>query len=79
MSKANLSLEEEVERIRRKKKKPFVYDSRLRNALNAVFLLLSAIGLTMYFCYNDMNITALSVIGIAMFFKVVDFFLRFIS
>lgn len=79
MIKESRSLEEEVERVRRKRKKPFTYDIRLRNAINAVFLLLSAIGLIMYFCYDDMNIQALFVIGIGMLFKVADFILRFIS
>jgi hypothetical protein len=78
MSKAEeLSLEEQVERIRRKRQRSADH-TRLRLILNSAFMLLAAIGLVMYF-WNDNNHTyALIVIGAGMLLKIVEFFIRFV-
>ena len=77
MKKEELSLEEQVERIRRKRAGQ--YDStKVRMVLNTLFLVLAAIGLAMYFFGGDNHVPALIVIGIGMLFKVVEFILRLI-
>ena len=75
MKQEELSLEEQVERIRKKRAKQFD-KTKLRVALNVLFLLLAAIGLTMYFFFDTNNVTALLVIAFGMLFKVVEFILR---
>jgi hypothetical protein len=75
MKQEELSLEEQVERIRKKRAKQFD-KTKLRVALNVLFLLLAAIGLAMYFFFDTNNITALLVIAFGMLFKVVEFILR---
>ena len=75
MKQEELSLEEQVERIRKKRAKQFD-KTKLRVALNVLFLLLAAIGLAMYFFFETNNVTALLVIAFGMLFKVVEFILR---
>lgn len=75
MKQEELSLKEQVERIRKKRAKQFD-KTKLRVALNVLFLLLAAIGLAMYFFFDTNNITALLVIAFGMLFKVVEFILR---
>ena len=75
MKQEELSLEEQVERIRKKRAKQFD-KTKIRVALNVLFLLLAAIGLAMYFFFDTNNITALLVIAFGMLFKVVEFILR---
>ena len=82
MNKEELSLEEQVERIRRKRERHFD-NAKVRLVLNTLFLVLAAIGLVMYFWNGekqgstDVNhIPALIVIGVGMVFKVVEFILR---
>jgi hypothetical protein len=75
MKQEELSLEEQVERIRKKRAKQFD-KTKLRVALNVLFLLLATIGLAMYFFFDTNNITALLVIAFGMLFKVVEFILR---
>ena len=77
MKEEELSLEEQVERIRRKRAKRFD-STRTRTVLNTLFLVLAAIGLAMYFFGGDNHVPALIVIGIGMLFKVVEFILRLI-
>ena len=77
MNKEELSLEEQVERIRRKRTKR--HDSaKARLILNTLFLILAAIGLAMYFFGGENHFLALIVIAIGMLFKVVEFILRLI-
>ena len=71
------SLEEQVERIRRKRNRHFDND-KIRMVLNTLFLILAAIGLVMYFFGGENHTTALIVIALGMLFKVVEFILRFI-
>ena len=75
MKQEQLSLEEQVERIRKKRAKQFD-KTKIRVALNVLFLLLAAIGLAMYFFFDTNNVTALLVIAFGMLFKVVEFILR---
>lgn len=75
MKQEELSLEEQVERIRKKRAKQFD-KTKIRVALNVLFLLLAAIGLAMYFIFDTNNVTALLVIAFGMLFKVVEFILR---
>ena len=75
--KEELSLEEQVERIRRKRAKRYD-NTKVRMALNALFLILAAVGLAMYFFGRENHTPALIVIGIGMLFKVIEFVLRII-
>ena len=75
MKQEELSLEEQVERIRKKRAKQFD-KTKIRTALNVLFLLLAAIGLAMYFFVDTNNVTALLVIALGMLFKVIEFILR---
>mgnify|MGYP003412243417 FL=1 len=75
MKQEELSLEEQVERIRKKRAKQFD-KTKIKTALNVLFLLLAAIGLSMYFFFDTNNVTALLVIALGMLFKVIEFILR---
>ena len=77
MKPEELSLEEQVERIRRKRNCHFDND-KVRIALNTLFLILAAIGLVMYFFVGENHVPGLIVIAVGMLFKVVEFILRFI-
>jgi hypothetical protein len=73
--KEEISLEEQVERIRRKRARR--YDSsNARTVLNTLFLVLAAIGLALYFFGGENHVPALLVIAAGMLFKVVEFILR---
>ena len=75
MRKEELSLEEQVERIRRKRTSR--YDTeKIRMVLNTLFLILAAVGLVMYFLDEEKHVTAWIVIAIGMMLKVVEFILR---
>lgn len=73
--KEELSLEEQVERIRQKRNRKSDND-KTRMVLNTLFLILAAIGLAMYFFGGKNHVPALIVIGIGMLFKVVEFIMR---
>ena len=75
MKDKGLTLEEQVERIRRKREHHFD-NAKVRLALNTLFLVLAAIGLVMYFFGGEKHVPALIVIAIGMVFKVVEFILR---
>jgi len=78
MSKSeDLSLEEQVERIRRKRQRKTDH-SRLRLILNSAFLLLALIGLIMYFFDDAHRTYALYIIAFGMLLKIVEFFVRFV-
>ena len=70
-----LSLEEQVERIRRKRARSHDY-TQARMVLNALFLALAAVGLGMYFFGSANHVPALCVIAAGMVLKVVEFILR---
>lgn len=73
--KEDLSLEEQVERIRQKRNHN-INNDKARMALNTLFLILAAIGLAMYFFGGENHVPALIVIGVGMLFKVVEFIMR---
>ena len=74
-TKEELSLEVQVERIRRKRVRR--HDgTQARAVLNALFLALAAIGLAMYFFGGENHIPALCVIAAGMAFKVIEFIMR---
>ena len=77
MKQEELSLEEQVERIRKKRAKHFD-NPKVRTVLNFLFLILAVIGLCMYFFGSENHVPALIVIAIGMAFKVVEFILRLI-
>ena len=75
MKQEELSLEEQVERIRRKRAKRFD-NTKVRIALNFLFLILAIVGLCMYFFGSPNHVPALIIIAIGMMFKVIEFMLR---
>lgn len=75
--KEELSLEEQVERIRRKRTRRRA-GTKARGILNALFLLLAAVGLAMYFLGSSDHKPAILVIAIGMVLKVIEFVLRII-
>ena len=75
--KEEISLEEQVERIRRKRARRYDF-TKARPILNTLFLILAAIGLAMYFFIGENHIPGLIVIAVGMLFKVVEFILRLI-
>ncbi|MBO4550667.1 MAG: hypothetical protein J5733_08040 [Bacteroidaceae bacterium] len=77
MKPEELSLEEQVERIRRKRAGRFD-NTKVRMVLNALFLILAAVGLAMYFLGGKNHTPALIVIAVGMVFKVIEFVLRII-
>ena len=77
METEELSLEEQVERIRRKRARRFD-STKARTVLNTVFLVMAAVGLVMYFFGSENHQAALIVIAVGMAFKVVEFILRII-
>lgn len=50
---------------------------KIRNLLNLLFLAGAAIGVVLYFALPESRFTGLSIIGVAMLLKVIEFFLRF--
>ncbi len=61
---------------RRKSRGPSVY--KMRSVLNILFLTCAVVGLILYFALPDRHIIGMSVIGVGMFFKIIEFFLRFL-
>ncbi len=75
MATEELTLEEQVERIRRKRAKGH-NKAKTRTMLNTLFLALAAVGLAMYFFGGENHVPALIVIAVGMAFKVIEFVLR---
>lgn len=75
MEPEELSLEEQVERIRRKRTKRFD-STKVRMVLNTLFLVTAVVGLCMYFFGSENHVPALIVIAVGMVLKVVEFILR---
>ena len=72
-----LTLEEQVERIRKKRARRFD-NTKVRMVLNFLFLIFAVVGLCMYFFGSPNHVPALIVIAIGMVFKVIEFVLRLI-
>jgi preprotein translocase subunit Sec61beta len=77
MAKEELTLEEQVERIRAKRNGGGWKD-RARRILNNVFLILAVCGLVTYFSGEESHINGIILVGIAMAFKVVEIIIRII-
>lgn len=75
MRQEELSLEEQVERIHRKRAGQHD-NTKIRMVLNTLFLVLAAIGLAMYFFGGENHMPALIVIAVGMAFKVIEFIMR---
>lgn len=72
------ALEEEVERIRARRRKKFDTE-KVRSVLNTLFLVLALAGIVMYYVLDqgDDHTTALAVIGVGMLLKIAEFVIRF--
>ncbi|MBR5577091.1 MAG: hypothetical protein IKW22_07450 [Bacteroidaceae bacterium] len=77
MAKEELTLEEQVERIRAKRNGGGWKD-RARRILNNVFLILAVCGLVTYFSGEENHVNGIILVGIAMAFKVVEIIIRII-
>lgn len=77
MKTEELTLEEQVARIREKRARRFD-STKARTVLNALFLALAAVGLGMYFFGGENHVPALCVIAAGMVLKVIEFILRII-
>jgi len=49
----------------------------VRNALNTIFMLLALVGVIVYFAVPTHHVIGLSIIGVALVVKIVEFFIRF--
>ena len=77
MAKEELTLEEQVERIRAKRNGGGWKD-RARRILNNVFLILAVCGVVTYFSGEENHINGMILVGIAMAFKLVEIVIRII-
>ncbi len=77
MAKEELTLEEQVERIRAKRNGGGWKD-RARRILNNVFLILAVCGVVTYFSGEENHINGIALVGIAMAFKLVEIVIRII-
>ena len=75
--KEELSLEEQVVRIRQKRARKMDKEA-LKKYLNIAFLTLAAIGVIWYYTDTNHHLYALTVIGISLVIKMVEFFIRFV-
>ncbi|MDR0976227.1 MAG: hypothetical protein LBL78_00510 [Prevotellaceae bacterium] len=50
---------------------------KIRNVLNLLFLLLAVVAIILYFVYDDNRKPFMYVCGAAIFFKLMEFFIRF--
>lgn len=76
MSKEELSLEEQVDRIRAKRNGSGEWKDRARRILNNVFLILAACGLVTYFSSEEHHLNGLVLLGIGMLFKFAEIIIR---
>ena len=78
MAKEELSLEEQVERIRAKRNGSGNWKDRARRILNNVFLILAVCGVVTYFSGEENHVNGITLVGIAMAFKLVEIIIRII-
>ncbi len=78
-NKEDLSLEEQVERIRAKRNGSGEMKARARRILNNVFLILAVCGVVTYFSGAEHHVNGMILVGIAMAFKVVEIFIRILG
>lgn len=77
MAKEELTLEEQVERIRAKRNGG-EWKDRARRILNNVFLILAVCGVVTYFSGEENHINGIILVGIAMAFKLVEIVIRIV-
>ncbi|MBR4161085.1 MAG: hypothetical protein IKT87_05350 [Bacteroidaceae bacterium] len=77
MAKEELTLEEQVERIRTKRNGG-EWKDRARRILNNVFLILAVCGVVTYFSGSENHINGIILVGIAMMFKLAEIVIRII-
>lgn len=77
MANEELTLEEQVERIRAKRNGGGWKD-RARRILNNVFLILAVCGVVTYFSGEENHVNGIILVGIAMAFKIVEIIIRII-
>ena len=77
MANEELTLEEQVERIRAKRNGGGWKD-RARRILNNVFLILAVCGVVTYFSGEENHVNGIILVGIAMAFKIVEIIMRII-
>lgn len=76
--KEELSLEEEVERIRAKRNGSGEWKERARRILNNVFLILAVCGVVTYISGEEHHVNGMIIIGIAMAFKFLEIIIRIV-
>lgn len=77
MANEELTLEEQVERIRAKRNGGGWKD-RARRILNNIFLILAVCGVVTYFSGEENHVNGIILVGIAMAFKIVEIIIRII-
>ncbi len=78
MVNEELTLEEQVERIRAKRNGSGDWKERARRILNNVFLILAVCGVVTYFSGEESHINGIILVGIAMAFKLAEIVIRII-
>ena len=78
MANEELTLEEQVERIRAKRNGSGDWKERARRILNNVFLILAVCGVVTYFSGEESHINGMILVGIAMAFKLAEIVIRII-
>ena len=78
MANKELTLEEQVERIRAKRNGSGDWKERARRILNNVFLILAVCGVVTYFSGEESHINGIILVGIAMAFKLAEIVIRII-
>lgn len=76
MKNEDISLEEQVERLRARRGNSEEWKDRARRILNNVFLILAACGAVTYFSGEENRINGMILIGIGMGFKLVEIIIR---
>lgn len=69
----------ELERIRAQRDKSFlnIDKEKLRKILNITFIVIAIIGVARYFMMPEDHLYSLVIIGVALFIKIIEFFIRF--
>ena len=78
MANEELTLDEQVERIRAKRNGSGDWKERARRILNNVFLILAVCGVVTYFSGEESHINGIILVGIAMAFKLAEIVIRII-
>lgn len=79
MANEEMSLEEQVEKIRARRNGSGEKKERARRILNNVFLILAACGVVTYFSGEEHHVNGLILVGMAMAFKVIEIFIRILG